>query len=37
MDLAGYRGGIPRRPLLPLTASQREELQSALSTEAMLP
>jgi 4-hydroxy-2-oxoglutarate aldolase len=37
MDLAGYRGGIPRRPLLPLTASQRDELQSALSSEALLP
>jgi 4-hydroxy-2-oxoglutarate aldolase len=37
MDLAGYRGGIPRRPLLPLTAGQREELRMALAAEGLLP
>jgi 4-hydroxy-2-oxoglutarate aldolase len=36
MDLAGYRGGIPRRPLLRLTAGQREELRLALSSEGLL-
>ena len=37
MDLAGYRGGIPRRPLLRLTAGQREELRMALAAEGLLP
>ncbi len=36
MDLAGYRGGIPRRPLLRLTAGQHEELRMALSSEGLL-
>jgi 4-hydroxy-2-oxoglutarate aldolase len=36
MNLAGYRGGIPRRPLLPLTAGQQEELRMALVAEGLL-
>lgn len=36
MDLAGYRGGIPRRPLLPLTPEQREELRQALREEGLI-
>ena len=30
MDLAGYRGGDPRRPLRPLTDQQRETMRSKL-------
>lgn len=37
MDLAGYRGGYPRRPLLPLTPEQREQLQAALRNEGLIP
>jgi 4-hydroxy-2-oxoglutarate aldolase len=37
MNLAGFQGGIPRRPLLPLTASQQEELRLALAAEGLLP
>jgi 4-hydroxy-2-oxoglutarate aldolase len=37
MDLAGYRGGCPRRPLLPLTAEQRAELGAALRNEGLIP
>jgi 4-hydroxy-2-oxoglutarate aldolase len=37
MDLAGYRGGMPRRPLLPLTPEQREELRLALREEGLIP
>jgi 4-hydroxy-2-oxoglutarate aldolase len=36
MNLAGYRGGIPRRPLLPLTAGQQEELRAALAAEGLV-
>jgi 4-hydroxy-2-oxoglutarate aldolase len=36
MDLAGLRGGIPRRPLLPLSAEQREEVRSLLIAEGVL-
>jgi hypothetical protein len=30
------RGGIPRRPLLPLTAAQLEELRATLTMEGLL-
>jgi 4-hydroxy-2-oxoglutarate aldolase len=36
MDLAGLRGGIPRRPLLPLTPEAREELKQALQQEGLI-
>ncbi len=36
MTLAGYRGGIPRRPLLPLTGAQIEALRSLLEEEGLL-
>jgi len=36
MDLAGYRGGIPRRPLLALTPAQRDELAAALRQEGLI-
>jgi 4-hydroxy-2-oxoglutarate aldolase len=36
MTLAGFRGGIPRRPLLPLTAEQVEALRLFLAQEGML-
>ncbi len=36
MDLAGFHGGIPRRPLLPLTPPQVAELRQILSTENLL-
>lgn len=35
MDLAGYRGGIPRRPLLPLPPEQRNELRAVLAEEGL--
>lgn len=31
MDVAGFRGGVPRRPLLPAPASARDEMQRLLS------
>jgi len=37
MNLAGYRGGIPRRPLLALTPTQVEELRRFLEQEGLLP
>ncbi len=37
MNLGGFRGGIPRRPLLPLTPAQVEELKQVLSEEGLLP
>jgi 4-hydroxy-2-oxoglutarate aldolase len=37
MNLAGFRGGIPRRPLLPLDDLQVEGLRLALSREGLLP
>jgi 4-hydroxy-2-oxoglutarate aldolase len=36
MNLAGYRGGIPRRPLLPLTPAQRAELKRVLTEEGLI-
>ena len=30
MDLHGFRGGVPRKPLLPLTAAQLETLKASL-------
>jgi 4-hydroxy-2-oxoglutarate aldolase len=36
MDLAGYVGGIPRRPLLPLDDAQRAALQLVLVNEGLL-
>lgn len=36
MTLAGYRGGIPRRPLLPLTGARIEALRSLLEEEGLL-
>jgi 4-hydroxy-2-oxoglutarate aldolase len=35
MTLAGYKGGIPRRPLAPLTAAQVEALRTALEAEGL--
>ena len=37
MDLAGFVGGIPRRPLLPLEPSQRDRLRDLLRSEGVLP
>jgi 4-hydroxy-2-oxoglutarate aldolase len=36
MDLAGFVGGWPRRPLLPLDESARAELRAMLETEGLL-
>jgi 4-hydroxy-2-oxoglutarate aldolase len=36
MDLAGFVGAFPRRPLLPLTPQARGELKAALLAEGML-
>jgi 4-hydroxy-2-oxoglutarate aldolase len=36
MNLGGFRGGIPRRPLLPLTPEQVEALRSVLVQEGLL-
>ena len=36
MNLAGLRGGIPRRPLLPLTPPQVEEIRKVLASEDLL-
>jgi 4-hydroxy-2-oxoglutarate aldolase len=36
MNLAGLRGGIPRRPLLPLSAADVEELRVVLVAEGLL-
>jgi 4-hydroxy-2-oxoglutarate aldolase len=36
MTLAGYRGGIPRRPLLPLTVEQCAALRAALVAEGLI-
>jgi len=36
MDLAGLRGGIPRRPLLPLSPGEREQLRRVLLEEGLL-
>jgi 4-hydroxy-2-oxoglutarate aldolase len=37
MNLGGFKGGIPRRPLLPLTAAQVEEMRQVLVDEGLLP
>ena len=37
MNLAGWRGGIPRRPLLPLAPAQVEQLRATLEAEGLLP
>jgi 4-hydroxy-2-oxoglutarate aldolase len=36
MDLAGFNGGIPRRPLLPLGPTQVASLREYLSAEGLL-
>jgi 4-hydroxy-2-oxoglutarate aldolase len=36
MNLAGLRGGIPRRPLLPLAPPQVEEIRKVLAAEGLL-
>jgi 4-hydroxy-2-oxoglutarate aldolase len=36
MNLAGFRGGIPRRPLLPLTGPQEDELSKLLRQEGLI-
>ncbi len=36
MDLAGFQGGYPRRPLLPLEPSERIALAACLSEEGLL-
>jgi 4-hydroxy-2-oxoglutarate aldolase len=36
MNLAGFRGGIPRRPLLPLNADQVAEMRRVLEQEGLL-
>jgi 4-hydroxy-2-oxoglutarate aldolase len=36
MNLAGLRGGIPRRPLLPLTPAQQDELKCVLAQEGLI-
>ena len=36
MGLAGYDGGIPRRPLLPLSEAEMAELRSTLEAEGVL-
>jgi len=37
MTLAGFRGGIPRRPLLPLDEGQVQALKAVLTAEGLLP
>lgn len=37
MDLAGYRGGWPRRPLLPLDEAEVAQLRATLEQEGVLP
>ena len=37
MTLAGFRGGIPRRPLLPLEPAKVEALKALLVAEGLLP
>jgi dihydrodipicolinate synthase/N-acetylneuraminate lyase len=37
MTLAGFRGGIPRRPLLPLDEGQVQALKALLTAEGLLP
>ena len=37
MTLAGFRGGIPRRPLLSLEPAQVQALRALLVAEGLLP
>jgi 4-hydroxy-2-oxoglutarate aldolase len=37
MTLAGFRGGVPRRPLLPLEPAQVQALRTLLTAEGLLP
>ena len=37
MNLGGFKGGIPRRPLLPLNAAQVEGMRQVLTEEGILP
>ncbi|NLJ33860.1 MAG: 4-hydroxy-tetrahydrodipicolinate synthase [Firmicutes bacterium] len=37
MDMVGYYGGLPRRPILPLTRDQQKELEGILSEAGFLP
>jgi 4-hydroxy-2-oxoglutarate aldolase len=37
MNLAGYRGGVPRRPLLPLTQEQVDAMRRTFEQEGLLP
>jgi 4-hydroxy-2-oxoglutarate aldolase len=37
MNLGGFKGGIPRRPLLPLTGAQVGEMRQVLIEEGLLP
>ena len=36
MDMLGYEGGIPRRPLLPATQAAAEEIHMELKTIGVL-
>jgi dihydrodipicolinate synthase/N-acetylneuraminate lyase len=36
MNITGLRGGIPRRPLLPLTDDQIQKLRHTLQVEGVL-
>jgi 4-hydroxy-2-oxoglutarate aldolase len=36
MEMRGYFGGLPRRPLLPLTATEHKELKSILETAGLV-
>jgi len=36
MNLAGFRGGIPRRPLLPLSEAQVENLRTLFVKEGLI-
>jgi len=36
MSLAGFKGGIPRRPLLPLTVEQVAAMRLLLAEEGLL-
>jgi 4-hydroxy-2-oxoglutarate aldolase len=36
MNLAGFKGGVPRRPLLPLSPAQVEQMKRTLTEEGLL-
>jgi dihydrodipicolinate synthase/N-acetylneuraminate lyase len=36
MDLAGYHGGPPRLPLVPLTEAQREKIRAAVAAAGLI-